>query len=294
MLAVRAHGRIFRADASSRYLPWVLGLATFLATLSLAALLTVDRTLDRWDEATPGVITVQLAPSDHPGTDAIRARALQMKLRADPGVAEAELLSVEQVVNLLAPWLGETAGAKELPLPRVLHVRLRDDSKAQKERTAALIEATAPGAVVDDHRVWRARLVNYTAWLRGGLALQLVLVLTVTGLTAVFLTLSRMTIHREAVELLHQLGADDRFIAAGLVRQSAISAAVAAVLGFALAASFLFALGQASAEMDDAFMPVLRLSSTDWVWLAAVPLGLIALTAIVASMTAKRRLQRLL
>ena len=72
-----------------------------------------------------------------------------------------------------------------------------------------------------------------------------------------------------------------------------VSAAVAALVGFALAGSFLLALGQASAGMDDAFMPVLRLHNTDWIWLAAVPLGLIALTAIVASMTARRRLRRL-
>lgn len=291
---MRNHGRVFRADASSRYLPWVLGLATFLATLSFAALLALDRTLDRWDETTPGVITVQITASDHPGTDALRARALQLKLRAEPGVEDVELLSVDQVVSLLAPWLGGAASAKELPLPRVLHVRLRDGSRAETKHITEVIQATAPGAVVDDHRIWRARLVNYTAWLRGGLALQLALVLTVTGLTAVFLTLSRMTIHREAVALLHQLGADDGFIASGLVRQSAISAAVAALLGFALAASFLLALGQASADMDDAFMPVLRLQSTDWIWLVAVPVGLIVLTVIVAGMTAKRRLQRLL
>ena len=291
---MKAKGRIFRADSASRYLPWIMGLAAFLATLSLAALLAVDRTLDRWDEAAPGVITVQIAPSDHHGTDAIRARALQQKLRADPGVAEADLLPVSQVVNLLAPWLGETASARELPLPRVLHVRLRDGSAEQTRRVKALIEATAPGAVIDDHRIWRARLIDYTAWVRGGLALQLALVLTVTGLTAVFLTLSRMTIHREAVALLHQLGADDRFIASGLVRQSAISTGIAALLGFGLAASFLLALSKASAGMDDAFIPVLRLHNTDWIWLVAVPLGLIGLTAAVAGMTARRRLQRLI
>lgn len=290
---MRTHGRIFRADASSRYLPWVLGLAAFLATLSLAALLTVERTLDRWEEASPAVITVQIAPSDHPGTDAIRARALQQKLRADPGVADAELLPVSQVAALLAPWLGETAEAAELPLPRVLHVRLHDGSPEQTRRMQDLIETTAPGAVIDDHRVWRSRLVNYAAWLRAGLALQLALVLTVTGLTAVFLTLSRMTIHREAVRLLHQLGADDSFIAAGLVRQSAIAAAVAAVAGFILAAALLLALAQAAVGMDDAFMPVLRLRNTDWIWLILVPAGLIGLTVLVAGMTAKRRLRRL-
>jgi len=290
---VKGQGRIFRADASSRYLPWVLGLATFLATLSLAALLAVDRTLDRWDNTAAGTITVQIAPSDDPGTDAIRARSIQMKLRADPDVLEAELLSVDQVTDLLAPWLGGAARAGELPLPRVLHVRVRDAGSDTSERLAALVESAAPGTVVDDHRIWRSRLVNYTAWLRGGLALQLVLVLTVSGLTAVFITLSRMTIHREAVRLLHQLGADDSFIAAGLMRQSALSAAAAAAVGFALAASFLFILGQAAAGMDDAFMPLLRLQHLDWIWLAAVPLGLVVLTAVVAGFTARRRLNRL-
>ncbi|MGY9055617.1 MAG: cell division protein FtsX [Alphaproteobacteria bacterium] len=265
-----------------------------MATMSLAALLTVDRTLDRWGENTPGVITVQIAPSDNPGTDALNARALQLKLRADPSVADAQLLTVEEVTSLLAPWLGATAGANELPLPRVLHVRLREAGGEAAGRITALITQTTPQAVIDDHRIWRSRLVNYTAWLRGGLAIQLILVLTVTGLTSVFLTLSRMTIHREAVTLLHQLGADDQFIAMGVVRQSAISAAIAAVLGFALAGSLLLALAQASAGMDDAFMPVLQLAGIDWIWMLIVPIGLVILTAVVANVTAKRRLRQLL
>jgi cell division transport system permease protein len=286
--------RIFRADASSRYQPWIMGLAAFLATLSLAAVIAIDHTLDRWEEATPGIVTVQLQPGKDRSADERRALTIQNKLRALPDVAAADLLPPQQVTALLTPWLGENAEAEELPLPRVLHIRLRSSAPDATENIRAAVTAEAPDALVDDHRIWRTRLVNYVSWLRGGMAAQLVLVLTVAGLTAVFLTLARMTIHREAVELLHQLGAEDRYIAASVVRRSALSASVSTILGFALGASFLFATGEAAAEMDDIFMPVLRLQRIDWLWLVGVPIGIVALTVIVASVTAKRHLRRLL
>lgn len=289
----RVPGHIFRADASSRYLPWILMLASFLAAISLAAILVVERTLDRWDEATPNLITIQLAPTDDQGIDALNARALEQKLKADPQVAEVKLLPASAVVELLAPWLGSEASASDLPLPRVLHLQLRQYDQASAAQIATSIKQQVPDAIVDDHRIWRSRLVSYTSWLRGGLALQLVLVLAVTLLTAIFLTLSRMTIHRETIRLLHQMGADDTFIIAGVVRQTALSAAIAAACGCLLAAALLFALTEASAGMDDVFMPVLRLSGADWLWLLAVPVALVALTVWVAASTAKRRLRRL-
>jgi cell division transport system permease protein len=290
---MRRHFQIFQSDAASRYLPSLLVLAVFLATMATAGLLAAERTLVQWRTAAPTILTVQLPSSDNAAQDEDRADALVRRLRAEPGIASVERIPKESVSRLLKPWLGDDFDASALPLPPVLHVELQQDSTTTADDISRLATGVAANAIVDNHREWRERLVNYVSWLRLGIAGSLVLVIIVTGLTALFLTLSRMAIHHQAITLLHQLGASDRFVVRGLVRQAGISAMISAVLGFALALALLAVLTAASRELDETFLPVLRLDALDWVWLALVPLGFVIFTVLVAARTASFQLRRM-
>lgn len=290
---MRRHANLFQADAASRYLPWVLVLAVFLATVACSGLIAVERTLARWQTAGPAILTVQLPPAEDAAVDEARADALVRRFRAEPGVSAVDRLPREEVLRLLEPWLSADVTSANLPLPPVIHVQLQQDSSTTAADISALATGVAPGSIVDDHREWRLRLVDYVQWLRIGIAGSLALVLLVTGLTALFLTLSRMTIHREAIALLHQLGASDGFIVRGLVRQAGLSAFLSSVGGSALALLLLGVLTAASAELDRAFLPVLRMASYDWLWLLAVPLGFIAFTVLVTARTASAHLRRM-
>ena len=290
---MRRKARIFHADAASRYLPWMLMLAVFLATIATAGLLSAERTLAQWREDSPRILTVQLPPGDSVESDEAKADALVRRLRAEPGIAAVERVPRESVSRLLRPWLGEGVASADLPLPPVLHVELNPDSSTASSTILELATAVAPDAIVDDHREWQSRLVNYVRWLRVGIIISLVLVIVVASLTALFLTLSRMAIHREAIALLHQLGASDRFVVQGLVRQAGISALISAACGFGVAFLLLLILTAASQEMTEAFLPVLRMSALDWVWLAAVPVAFVLLTLGVTARTAVYHLRRL-
>jgi cell division transport system permease protein len=290
---MRRHATIFRADAASRYLPWLLMLAVFLATVATAGLLAVERTLAQWQATAPAILTIQLPPGNDPMVDETRADTLARRLRAEPGVAAVDRVPREEVTRLLRPWLGDFVESEALPLPPVLHVQLQPDSIMSAEAVRALATAVAADAIVDDHRAWQMQLVDYVQWLRVGIVASLVLVIGVTGLTALFLTLGRMAIHREAVALLHQLGASDRFIVSGLVRQAGLSALASAVLGFVLALALLLMLTAASRELDETFLPVLRLATRDWLWLLGVPLSFVVLTVAVAARTAYSHLRRM-
>lgn len=290
---MRGNTTILRPDAASRYLPWLLMLAVFLATLAVAGLLAVERTLGQWQAATPAVLTLQLPPGADADSDEAELEALVRRLRAEPGVAAVDRLQPADVRRLLQPWLGAEADAEALPLPAVLHVELRQDSTTTAEEIRAIATGIAPDVIVDDHRAWQAQLVDYVEWLRIGIGASLVLVIVVTGLTALFLTLGRMAIHREAVALLHQLGASDGFVVRLLLRQAGISALASGAAGFALALMLLAALTAASRRMEETFLPVLRLAEWDWLWLLGVPLAFVAFTVLVTARTAYSHLRRL-
>ncbi|MCA8928825.1 MAG: hypothetical protein KDC18_12205 [Alphaproteobacteria bacterium] len=284
---------IVQADAASRYLPWLLVLAVFLATVATAGLLAVERTLAEWQATVPAIVTVQLPPSLDAKLDESRAEALVRRLRAEPGVAAVDRVPHAEVIRLLRPWLGDEVESAALPLPPVLHVRLQPDSTTSADALRRIGQEVAPDVIVDDHRAWQVRLVGYVEWLRVGIAASLALVIVVTGLTALFLTLGRMAIHREAIALLHQLGASDRFIVRALLRQAGVSALISAVVGFGLALVLLTVLTAASQELDESFLPVLRLARLDWVWLLAVPLAFVAFTVLVTARTAYSHLRRM-
>jgi cell division transport system permease protein len=270
-----------------------LVLAVFLATIAGAGLLAVERTLAQWQTASPTILTIQLPPGDTSIADEVRADALLRRLRAEPGIADVELLPKDKVSQLLKPWLGDDVNAASLPLPLILQVELKTDSTTTSETIGQVSKSIAPNAIIDNHREWRERLVHYVRWLRFGIASSLILVIVVTGLTALFLTLSRMAIHHQAITLLHQLGASDRFVVRGMIRQAGISAAISGAIGFGLALVLLVGLTAASRELDETFLPVLRLEATDWLWLVAAPIAFVGFTVLVTVRTAMHRLKRM-
>ncbi len=289
----RRHFQIFQSDAASRYLPWLLVLSVFLATIAAGGLLAVERTLAQWRATAPTIITIQLPPGDDPKVDEDRADAVMRRLRAEPGVATIEQVPRDRVGQLLEPWLGSDFRVSSLPLPLVLHVELKQDSSTSADTIATIARTIVANAIVDNHKEWRESLVNYVSWLRFGIASSLVLVIVVTGLTALFLTLSRMAIHHHAITLLHQLGASDRFIVRALVRQAGISAIASGILGFGLAFVLLVGLTAASRQLDEAFLPVLRMQTADWLWLSIVPLAFVGFTVLVTARTATHQLRRM-
>ena len=59
-----------RGDATSRFLPWIIGVMVFLATLSVAGLLLAQDVTERWRSALAGTLTVQVPPPRCPATRA--------------------------------------------------------------------------------------------------------------------------------------------------------------------------------------------------------------------------------
>ena len=70
-----------------------------------------------------------------------------------------------------------------------------------------------PGVIVDDHKIWLARLVDLVETLEALACTVLVFVILATIGTVIFTTKTGLAIHREAIEVLHLIGAQDSYIA---------------------------------------------------------------------------------
>ncbi len=287
------------ADPSHRYLPWVIAVMVYLAALALAGALALDAAVSRWGQGLRGVLTVQIpAPEGDQGAErdrgaAGRAAALEV-LRATPGVVQATALSRDQLAALLEPWLGPGNLSPELPIPDLIDVRLAPDAELDLEALAHRLEAAAPGAQLDDHKLWLDKVIRLSRWFQL-LAAAVVLLIAAAGMAIiVFTTRAGLAVHHDVIEVLHLIGAWDSYIARQFQTDALMMGLRGGFMGLALAALTLFVLSRAAATLEGGFLPALTLGVGGWAALAAMPLiaGLIA--TLTARATVMRALQRML
>lgn len=270
-------------DAASRFLPWIVALMVFLAALALAAVMLLDASLERWRADLTGTLTIQV-PSSQSAEDLDAAIARQLELlRLTPGIETAEALSRERLADLVAPWLGDTAEVADLPMPRLIDARLRRGALVDLQALEAKLSEIVPGTSVDDHQAWLARLVRYARALETTALVVLALVGAVWVVTVLFVTLTRMSIHRAVIALLHLMGATDGYIASQFQRHALRFGLGGGILGVALAAGALLALDRAAMDLSTPLVPIPRLSHEQWAVLACLPL----ITAVIAMLTAR-------
>ena len=133
--------------------------------------------------------------------------------RATPGVADVRAYTKQESARLVEPWLGGGLSLDDLPIPRMIVVKLASGALPDFAALRRALAAQVAGATLDDHRRWidRMRTMAGTA-VAGGVAM-LALVLAVTVLSVTFATRGAMATNRPIIEVLHYVGATDGFIA---------------------------------------------------------------------------------
>lgn len=282
-------------DALSRFLPWLVAFMVFLAALAQAGLVGLDQMAQRFDTGLAATMTVQI-PADPELGMAENARRLQQTLNmlsSTPGVVRADVVSDAKVLELLSPWLG-LVEATDVPLPRLIDVETDPDMTVDTRVLAQKLAREIPGAQVDDHQVWLARLIEMVRTLEGLAAGVLGLILLAVAGTVVFATRTGLTVHHEAIEVLHLTGAHDSYIAKQFASRALSMGLRGGVYGLALAVPTLFALGFVAGRMEQGLLPDMSLPLAGWLSLALLPLlsGLVA--GLTARFTVMKNLRRML
>jgi len=275
-----------RRALSDRLLPGLVAAMALLAALALAGAQGADRLADRWQAGAAAAVTVQV-----PDPTRERMEAALSALRDDPVVAAATEVSPERVQELLRPWLGE---APALILPGVIELRLAAAPEALPRLANRLGEAV-PGAELESHGLWVARLSALARSVQGVALAVLALVTGVAVAVVAVATRAGLAARREAIDVLHDLGATDRAIAGRFARRVAMLAGLGALGGAALAVPALAALSGLALPLfgGEAPAPGALLSGLPWAPLAALPPLAALIGWATAQATVRRWLRRL-
>jgi cell division transport system permease protein len=277
-------------DDAPRYVPWIIAVMVYLATLAAAGALALDTAVSRWDRHLRTTLTVQIPPGA-PAQMEARIEAALEALRAHPDVAQARALERADVAALLEPWMGSASLSPDLPMPGLIDVRLRAGGRL--DGLSARLAAIDPGIVLDDHRGALDNVVRFARSMQL-VALAIVLLVAIAAAaTVMFATRAGLAVHHDVIEVLHLIGARDNYIARYFQGQMLRQGLRGGFLGLGLAAITMFLLARATAELQGPFLPVLRLGFEDWALVALLPLGAGLITMLTARSTVLRVLARL-
>lgn len=275
----------------TRYLPWIVAVLMFLASLAASGGLLVYRAIDAWSGDLQSTLTVEVGgPRD---SQAERADTLVAALREAAHVQSARIVPEDEVARLLKPWLGEEAALAELPLPVLIDVKLLEPDSTAVVRVHDLVARTDAESAVDDHGIWLAQLRRLSRAVQVVCVGIVLLVGLATGLAIVFGTRAAMTAHRDIIELFHIMGAQDGVIAGRFQIQAVGMALRGGFVGLALAILTLFALSHAVGPGLGLMSGVALVSAGDLLLVSTLPLLAGLLAAVTARRTVARNLESL-
>ncbi len=304
----RADDLGLRRALSERLLPLLVAAMIFLAALALAGTVAATGLARHWRMGAARLVTVQVPDPQAaaPGGGA-RGDSVARLLAHAPGVESARMLAGAEVAALLAPWLGADAGALALRLPAVFEVRVRAEMPGAPQRAAGLdaqlsagLDAAAPGTLVEHNGAWLVHLTGLAASLTACAALALLVVAFIAAAVVALATRAGLAARRDAIEIVHGLGAADSVIAGQFSARITGMTFRGSLLGLVVALPVVVGLAQLSAPFQagsfDLASPEALLASLPpelWAALAMLPLVACVIGWGTAQVTVRRWLGRL-
>ena len=197
---------------TGKSLTLVIVIMSFLACLTAGAVYLINQSANAWLRDIASEVTVQVEARDKAGIDRLMLGVDQF-LRKQPGVRSVKPLSAAENTQLLEPWLGQSDLLKDLPIPRLIALEVDRTNPPNFDQLRSALAKEFKGVTLDDHRHWQRQIRTVTrSFALGGLAI-LMLVGAATTAIIVSATRSALAANREIVEVLHFVGATDKFIA---------------------------------------------------------------------------------
>lgn len=287
-------------DATSLFLQIMISIAVFIFALTLSGVLSINSMLYNWNQSILGSLTVQIMPVNNANKEKACAETLTYQqnavdfLQKVDGVTKVTPLSDEQLKKLIEPWLGDGVNIENLPMPRIIDVKLAPDAEMDFLKLAQDLAQASPLASLDNHKLWLSKLIKFADGLKLMALTILVLVLAITSGAIFYTTRMSLGLHRFTIEILHTMGAKDTYVAQQYARRMAFLGLTGGLVGLFFAVPSVFFIGSLAQGIEGGIISEANLSFNDWLLIASLPLFAMAIAMMTAYYTVKRTLQKML
>jgi cell division transport system permease protein len=285
-----------KATIVGRALIAVIAIMTFLASITIGAVMLLRAAAGDWQSELAREVTIQIRPEAGRDIEADIGKAAAIA-GAVRGIADVRPYSRQESTQLLQPWLGGMA-LDELPVPRIIAVVVAAGESPDLEKLRSALAEQVPPASLDDHREFVDHMRAMSRAIVAGATGVLALVMIATVLSVTFATRGVMATNRQVIEVLHFIGAKNSFIAGHFQRHFLLLGLKGGAIGGGLAL-LLFGLvdfandwllsGAVGAQMA-ALFGTFSIGPAGY----AAVLGQIVLTALVTAATSRHTVNRTL
>ena len=283
-------------EQSTLFLSWMTMLMVFIASLTLFGSLSLTNIIQTWNRAVAGSLTIQVPTYDvsgMPRSEAVQADVdgVLAVLQTTAGVAGADVLTDDDMATLMEPWLGVLDKVEELPIPKLIDVRLKKDQAFDFAAFQQTLSETVPAAQVDSHRMWLTHLIDMARGIQNMIVFILGLLILTTSFTVIWTTLSSLAVQGPVLKLLHMMGARDTAIALQYASRSFIKAFMGGCVGFILALPIVWVVASMINPLQEPILAAGSFHAMQWVTVLSVPFLAAVLSFVTALMTVLKKLK---
>jgi len=199
-------------SVTGRSLTLVIAIMCLLASLTAGGVYLMFQAANVWTNNIASEITVQVQPKTANASDDT-VNAIVKLLNDQNGIKKVTPFSKEQSLQLVEPWIGKLEVLKSFAVPRLIAVEVDRESPPDVPTLKKVLEARFPGAMLDDHGLWRSEIRRLTHMLEAGGIAIILLMAAATVAVIIAAARSALASNREIVEVLNLVGAEEKFIA---------------------------------------------------------------------------------
>ena len=283
-------------QASPFFLTWITMLMTFVAALTLFASMSLNNIISHWNDVVSGSLTIQQPTYDLKGIDrqseALKElTVIQEFLKEQPFVETVHVLNDDEMERLMSPWLDNLKVLNELPIPKLIDVSLKKDIPFSLDKFKTDINALAPYAQVDSHRIWLSHLIDISGGIQKTIFVIILLLALTTAFTVIYTTRSSLLVQESTLELLQLMGAKDWSISFGVASNSFTRGLCGGFIGLLLSLPIVGIVITLVGSTPDSLFLQGALGFNQWIVIAALPLIVAILSFITALVTGFRKLR---
>lgn len=289
-----------KGDSTSLFLQIMISIAVFLFAVTLSGVLSINTMLQNWNDSILGSLTVQIMPATNFNQEKAVAETLAHQdkavefLKTVDEIEKVTPLKDNQLEKLIRPWLGDGVNIADLPMPRIIDVKIKKGAEIDFIDLAAKLAQATPMASIDNHKLWLNKLIKFADGLKMLALSILALVIMITSGAIFYTTQTSLGLHKYTIEILHLMGAKDTYVAQQYARRTAILGLEGGLIGLAVAIPTIFGIASLAQQIEGGIISEASLSFAAWGVILSLPLFASLIAMLTAYYTVKQTLQKMM
>lgn len=287
-------------EETSLFMYVLTSIYTYLFIIVLAIVMAINAMASSWENDIMGALTVQIIPVEDENKHIDTQKTLEQQnkvlqfMENVSGVKSVRILSPDDIEKLMTPWLGNKVDISELPIPALLDVGLKSDGSINYDEVTRGLKQITPNASIDNHRLWLNRLLKFASSLKHTAMLVLLMVAAICALSIYYSTRTSLWINKESLEILHVVGAMDKYIAKQYALNYAKIGFFSGIIGLFVAVPCIILVGKYGISTGSGLINGAKLSVFAWVLIMITPLFSSVYSMLTSYITVRKSLEKMI